>query len=230
LTERPVRPVIVVMVLVVAKHGCGMSLVGDEDAVEELASDAADEAFGDGVGPRCQHRCLDDADVDGGEHGVDGGGELGVAVPDEEPDRRPASSRSIARLRACWVSQAPVGCGDLEDGHTGGWCARWTRARRPAGVAGRPGWAGWVVGHRVTSSGCQRKIVDGVMSSPTRRRIGSSRVRAAITARSVQLICGRGVGRWSTASWWRRRRISISLAVSDRVRSTIQPRSLENIT
>jgi hypothetical protein len=38
------------MVLVLAKHGCGMALVGDEDAVEELASDAADEAFGDGVG------------------------------------------------------------------------------------------------------------------------------------------------------------------------------------
>jgi hypothetical protein len=33
------------MVLVLAKHGCGMPLVGDEDAVEELASDAADEAF-----------------------------------------------------------------------------------------------------------------------------------------------------------------------------------------
>ena len=86
MTERPVRPVIVVMVLVLAKHGCGMPLVGDEDAVEELASDAADEAFGDGVGPRCPHWCLDDADVDGGDHGVEGGGELGVAVPDEEPE------------------------------------------------------------------------------------------------------------------------------------------------
>ena len=40
-----VRPVIVVVVLVLAKHGCGMPLVGDEDAVEELAADAADEAL-----------------------------------------------------------------------------------------------------------------------------------------------------------------------------------------
>ena len=41
---------------------------------------------------------------------------------------------------------------------------------------------------------------------------GSSRARAAITARSVQRIRGRGVRRCSTASWWRRTRISISLA------------------
>ena len=81
-----VRPVIVVVVLVLAKRPCGMPLVDDEDAVEELAADASDEAFGDRVGPRCPHRCLDDADVDSGEHGVEGGGELGVAVPDEEPE------------------------------------------------------------------------------------------------------------------------------------------------
>jgi hypothetical protein len=53
-------------------------------------------------------------------------------------------------------------------------------------MAGRPGRAGWVVQRRATSSRCQRKIVAGVTSSPTRRWIGSSRARAAITARSVQ--------------------------------------------
>ena len=46
----------------------------------------ADEAFGDRVGPWCLHRCLDDADVGGGEDGVERGGELGVAVADEEPE------------------------------------------------------------------------------------------------------------------------------------------------
>ena len=35
------------MVLVPAKHGCGVPQVAYEDAVEEFASDAADEAFGD---------------------------------------------------------------------------------------------------------------------------------------------------------------------------------------
>jgi hypothetical protein len=54
-------------------------------AVEEFAADAADEAFGDRVGPRCPHRCLDDADVDGGEDRVECRRELGVAVTDEEP-------------------------------------------------------------------------------------------------------------------------------------------------
>jgi hypothetical protein len=86
LAECAVRAVVVVMVLVLAKHGCGVSQVDDEDAVEEFASDAADETFGDRVGSWCPHRCLNDADVERGEHGVEGCGELGVTVPDEEPE------------------------------------------------------------------------------------------------------------------------------------------------
>jgi hypothetical protein len=109
------------MVLVLARHGCGMPLVGDEDAVEELASDAADEAFGDGVGPRCPHWCLDDADVDGGEHGVEGGGELGVAVPDEEPEA-PAGVVEVHEQVAGLLGQPGAGRvgGDAEDVHTVG--------------------------------------------------------------------------------------------------------------
>ena len=42
-----------------------------------------------GVGSRCPHRCLDDPDVDGGEDGVERGGELGVAIADKEPDAAP---------------------------------------------------------------------------------------------------------------------------------------------
>jgi hypothetical protein len=85
------------------------------------------------------------------------------------------------------------------------------------GMVGRPGRAGFVVQRRAISWRCQRRMVAGVTSSPRRRRRGSSRVRAAISARSVQVIRGRGVRCWSTASWWRRTRISISLLVSDRV-------------
>ena len=70
------------------------------------------------------------------------------------------------------------------------WGSRWpggaTRARRPAGMAGRPGRVGWVVQRRATSWRCQRRMVAGVTSRPRRRRTGSSRVRAAIRARSVQ--------------------------------------------
>jgi hypothetical protein len=90
-----------------------------EDAVEELAADAADEAFGDGVGPRCPHGCLDDADVDGGEHGVEGGGELGVAVPDEEPEP-PAGVVEVHEQVAGLLGQAGAGRvgGDAEDVRT----------------------------------------------------------------------------------------------------------------
>jgi hypothetical protein len=36
--------------------------------------------------PRRAHRRLEDLDVDGGEHGVEGGGKFAVAVADEEPE------------------------------------------------------------------------------------------------------------------------------------------------
>jgi hypothetical protein len=69
---------------------------------------------------------------------------------------------------------------------------RTTRARRPAGMAGRPGRAGWVVQRWVISWRCQRRMVAGVRSSPRRRRAGSSRVRAASRARSVARSRARG--------------------------------------
>ena len=72
--------------LIFAEHGGGVPLVNDQDAVEELAPDAADEAFGYCVGPRCPYWCLDSADATRVEHRVERGGELGVAIADEEPD------------------------------------------------------------------------------------------------------------------------------------------------
>ena len=59
-------------------------------------------------------------------------------------------------------------------------------ARTPAGMAGRPGRTGGVVQRRVTSCRCQRRMVEGVTISPSRRRAGSSRARAAMRARSAQ--------------------------------------------
>jgi hypothetical protein len=86
LAERPVWPVAVVVVLILTKRCCRMPLVDDQGAVEEFAANAADEAFGDRVGPRRPHRCLDDPDVGGCEDGVERSAELGVAVPDQEPE------------------------------------------------------------------------------------------------------------------------------------------------
>ena len=97
-------------VFVPAQDPCGMALVDDQDAVEEFAADGADEAFGDRVRPRRSHRCSDDRGVDGGEHGVEGGGELAVAVADQEPEAPVDVVEVDNRLRASWVSHAPVGC------------------------------------------------------------------------------------------------------------------------
>jgi hypothetical protein len=121
LAERAARAVVVVMVLVLAKHGCGVPQVDDEDAVEEFAPDAADEAFGDRVGSRCPHRCLDDPDVERGEHGVEGCGELGVTVPDEKPEAV-AGVVEVHEQVAGQLGQPGAGRvgGDPEDVHPAG--------------------------------------------------------------------------------------------------------------
>ena len=67
------------MVLVLAEHGGGVPLVDDQGAVEEFAADAADEAFGDRVGPRRPDWRLDDANVGGGKDGVERRGECRTA-------------------------------------------------------------------------------------------------------------------------------------------------------
>ena len=49
LAESAVRSVIVVMAFERAQHGYSVSLVGDQEAVEEFAADRSDEALGDRV-------------------------------------------------------------------------------------------------------------------------------------------------------------------------------------
>jgi len=88
LTEGALRPVGVVVALVLAKHSCRVPLVDDQEAVEEFAADAADETFGDRVGPRGLHRRRDCADVDRGEDGVEGGGPSGAHPRRHRPPHR----------------------------------------------------------------------------------------------------------------------------------------------
>jgi hypothetical protein len=91
-------------------------LVDDEDAVEQLAADGADEAFGDRVRPGCLDRCSDDLYAGGGEYGIEGDGEFGVAVPDEKPE--PASGVvGVHGQVAGQLGQPRCGrvCGDTED-------------------------------------------------------------------------------------------------------------------
>lgn len=63
-----------------------MLLAVDQDPVGALLAGAAHEPFGVAVRPRCSGRDLHGGDVLGGEHGVEVGGELGVPMPDEEPE------------------------------------------------------------------------------------------------------------------------------------------------
>lgn len=55
-----------------------------EDMVEDLGADGPDDALGESVGLWCTYRRLDDPGSFGAEHLVEGGGELRVAVTDQE--------------------------------------------------------------------------------------------------------------------------------------------------
>ena len=56
MAEGAVWPVVVVVLLVLPKHRSRMSLVDNQDAVEEFAADRADEAFGNCVDTRADSR------------------------------------------------------------------------------------------------------------------------------------------------------------------------------
>ena len=58
---------------------------------------------------RGTHRGKDGLGADRREDLIEAGGELGVAVTNEEAHRRPASWRSAQKLRATWVTQGPLG-------------------------------------------------------------------------------------------------------------------------
>jgi hypothetical protein len=113
-----VRSVTVVVAFELVQHGSGVSLVDDQEAVEEFAADRPDKALGDRIRPRCSHRRLDDPDVDGGEDGVEGGGELAVSVSDEEPEAAVGVIEAHEQI-ACDLGEPGSGRmgGDAEDVH-----------------------------------------------------------------------------------------------------------------
>src|SRR5215203_5989734 len=68
---------------------------------------------------------------------------------------------------------------------------------------------------------CHRSSVSGVTTKIDHRGLGRRRLSAASSARSRGWSRGRGCWRRRIASWWRRTRISTSLASADRQHSTI---------
>lgn len=57
----------------------------DEQMVQALVADCADEAFREGVRSWGTHWRTDGLDADRREHVIEAGGELGVSIADEEP-------------------------------------------------------------------------------------------------------------------------------------------------
>ena len=108
LVQTLVWAVVIEMVLVVVEDGAGVAFVVDQQPVGALGADTADEPFGITVRLWCLGRDLDHLDAVGGEDGIEGGGELGVPVTDQEAKRADPLAE-VSRLRAAWVVQAAVG-------------------------------------------------------------------------------------------------------------------------
>ena len=77
----------IVMPDVVAKDGFKVVATENERPVEALFTYGPYPALRDRVRAGRSHRCLDHLDTFAGEHLFEGGGELGVTVSDQEPER-----------------------------------------------------------------------------------------------------------------------------------------------
>jgi hypothetical protein len=82
-----------------------LQTIDDQDPIEALTADRADQSFSERVGFRRLHGRSDDLDAFAFEHVVEGGRELRVAVADQKPDWRVAIIRErldvVAGLLGC---------------------------------------------------------------------------------------------------------------------------------
>ena len=84
LAQRPVRPVRIEVLDVLAQDQAQVPLAGDQHPVQALTACAGNPAFRDRVRTRRLHRRLDDPHADRGEDRVERRGELGIPVADDE--------------------------------------------------------------------------------------------------------------------------------------------------
>src|SRR5205823_13599041 len=99
--ERSVRTLAVVMVDVLAQDAIELTTAADEQPVEALLTQGANEALGMGVGVGRPDRRVNDPDSLGPEDLVERGAELRVAVVDQEAHRplpTAAVDHEVARL------------------------------------------------------------------------------------------------------------------------------------
>jgi len=121
LIEALVWTMVVEMALVLAEHGTGVPFAVDQDPVGALSPDAADEPLGKAVRPGRPRWDLDYVDAFGGEHRVEGSGELGVPVTDQEP-KHGCAIAEVHHQVACLLRR-PRRCqtsGDAKDVHPPG--------------------------------------------------------------------------------------------------------------
>ena len=104
--ERSVRALAVVVNRVGADDVFEVAATKDQHPVETFDTDGAHEPLRI-FRLRCADRRVDHLDLFAAEHLVEGGGELAVAVVDQEAC--PLEQVSEAQIAACWVTQSPVG-------------------------------------------------------------------------------------------------------------------------
>src|SRR5215211_8685967 len=81
-----------------AEHPLEMAAVDDQEPVETLGSDGADEALGNRVRLRRSDRRADDLDAFAAEDNVEVTRELAVAIPDQKAHRRRTLRQSPSEL------------------------------------------------------------------------------------------------------------------------------------
>jgi hypothetical protein len=86
LVETLVRPVVVEVAHVLVEDGSGVSFVVDQHPVGAFGADAADEPFRITVRPGRPRRDLDHGNAFGVKDGIEGSGELGIPVADQEAE------------------------------------------------------------------------------------------------------------------------------------------------
>jgi len=92
------------------EHALEMALVSDEEPVEAFPARGANESFSERVGTRRADRRLDDRAPIEATTSSNGPTNLVSRSRIKNLTTRPSSSSVIARLRACWVTQLPIGC------------------------------------------------------------------------------------------------------------------------
>jgi hypothetical protein len=104
-----VWPLLVEVVDVDAEDMLELAATEDQEPIEALSTHAADPALCVGVRVRGADRCADDRDVFALEDAVEGAADFVSRSWIRKRGRRPRSSRSISRLRACCAIQAALG-------------------------------------------------------------------------------------------------------------------------